>query len=67
MCRECPNISENGKKNYQRKTNWYCDQCKVAFHPDCFHTFHQANSPNYMPRKRMKPSFGVTPGSDTEV
>jgi hypothetical protein len=67
MCRECPNTTENGKKNYKRKTNWYCDQFKVAFHPDCFQTFHQANSPNYVPRKRMKPSFETTPGNETEV
>jgi hypothetical protein len=65
-CRGCPNTSENGH-NYQRKTNWYCHQCKVGFHPDCFQSYHKDASPNYVPRKRMKSFIGVTPGSETEL
>lgn len=31
-------------------TNWYCNKCNVAFHSDCFNSFHKVNSPNCVPK-----------------
>jgi hypothetical protein len=56
-CRECPNLGESGDRNCNRTTNWYCNQCNTAFHPDCFHAYHKVHSPNYVPKKRARPQF----------
>jgi len=40
-CRQCPNTVD-GKRN-ARQTSYYCTQCDVSLHPDCFHLFHSKN------------------------
>ena len=37
-CRHCPNTI-CGKRN-ARQTSYYCIQCGISLHPDCFHTYH---------------------------
>ena len=38
-CRQCPNTI-CGKRN-ARQTSYFCVQCGISLHPDCFHTYHQ--------------------------
>ena len=38
-CRQCPNTI-SGKRN-ARQTSYFCVQCGISLHPDCFHTYHQ--------------------------
>ena len=41
FCRECPRLKNDGHRNSNRLTSWYCRTCDVAFHPDCFVKYHE--------------------------
>ena len=55
-CRQCPNTI-GGKRN-ARQTSYYCIQCGVSLHPDCFHLFHS---------KRLQQSDNETLKADNET
>ena len=38
-CRNCPNLGRNGSR-FSRQTSFYCSQCLVGLHPECFSAYH---------------------------
>lgn len=74
-CRQCPN-KVSGQLNHKRHTNWYCNRCKLGFHPDCFSAYHDVTNPRYVAPKRVNPlgspapaatAAAITPGSEREL
>ena len=39
-CRNCPNLDANGNRNTNRQTSYFCVECNVHLHPECFDIYH---------------------------
>ena len=55
-CRQCVNSYDLGemRERKPRRTSYYCNICKVCFHPECFTTWHYENSLSYVHAKQDK-------------
>ncbi len=61
VCRVCPRRLPDGSINYGRQTTYYCSECQVAFHPNCFGPFHELNHHNYAPLRRKSTALMGAP------
>ena len=39
-CRNCPNLDASGNRNTSRQISYYCVECYVHLHPECFDDYH---------------------------
>jgi hypothetical protein len=54
VCRHCPNVNQDGKRNSSRDTSYYCSCCMVGLHPQCFHEFHHGKPESYRAPRPLK-------------
>ena len=40
VCQQCKILGCGKKTNNEKRTNYRCEKCDVALHPDCFKNFH---------------------------
>lgn len=62
-CRACKNLTTDGSRNTLRRTSYFCQECKIGFHPECFTQHHSVAVSRMTPAKRLNISPGSGSGS----